>query len=471
MMSDRDQKQQTSAVITGSRLFILCLILQGCGYSGQSAKVEEARRQLQLNRPQLTIDLLAKVDTAEAHYLRAIALQALEQGQAARDQIGEALALDSEDPKFNGYLNLLDLAQGRAEAATKLIDLYTVRPSSPGVAFFATRAFLFKRDMPGAMKAFKLGLSLIDDVPEFMFNAMNHAANTNQGEAVSLLIGKLEKIAPKDPEFIRSLLSTAIRARRVKDVERLLEVVAKLEPESPDLAELRIRAELMMGRNEAAVHAARQVLDERPNDEQLELMLAESLLQASPKPSHEKQLAELAQKHQDNPEFLAKYVLYLTQIKQLPKAIDLLNRTIDQTANPVVKSSLLQLAVGLPLESGDPVLAEKQVDRYQKEFTDPLMQEYFQARLQFLKNDLDGALARFRKVIEQAKENTTAHQALTAECVNWQHRILQQKTLNEKLGSLQEVVNKSIQSKTKGQQNSSNKKSSDVPVSPQSSNR
>lgn len=85
------------------------------------------------------IDALAREDSAEGHYLKAIALQSVGEHTPAREQIDESLAIAPEEVKYKGYQALLDLASHKQGAAQRLIDLYDLHSSSPAIAFFATR--------------------------------------------------------------------------------------------------------------------------------------------------------------------------------------------------------------------------------------------------------------------------------------------------------------------------------------------
>jgi hypothetical protein len=95
------------------------LVLTGfLNFGGRSsdARVEKARKMLQINRPQAAIDALANEDSAEGHYLKAVALQSLGKLDAARDQMSEAISIAPHQPKYQGYQFVLQVAAGKSEA-------------------------------------------------------------------------------------------------------------------------------------------------------------------------------------------------------------------------------------------------------------------------------------------------------------------------------------------------------------------
>lgn len=426
-------------------LLILCLatIPGGCNRHLPTAQVEVARKHLQLNRPQLAIEALAKEDSAEGHYLKAVALQAKGERVAAREQIDEALSISPEEVKYKAYQSLLDLAAHKPGAAQHLIELYDGHSSSPAIAFFATRAFVAQHNLQGAVRSFKLGLTLVDEVPEFMFQALQHAVTTEQDADARQLLKKLEDAAPNDAEFLRELLNVAVKAKLVEPAQHLFQRVQKLTPEALDLPELQVKMELLLGRPEAALAAAHKALEAAPNQPELELLLAESLLRSDPKPERERELVALVAKHPDNPDFIARHANYLVKNKRLPDALNVLNKAIAQTKATAVKATLLNMVIRTPLEANAPGLAEQQLTMHQAKFSNPAVADYFMGRILFLKHDYAGALERFQKVVtSQGTAPSDAGRALAAECLVWQRRILANQAVDERLKAAQEELKK-----------------------------
>lgn len=401
---------------------------------------------LQIDRPRLAIEALVKEDSAEGHYLKAIALQSIGQKDAAQQQISESIAISPFDTKYQGYELLLRMTAGRTEAIEELIKLYDLQPSSPGLAFFATLAFTKRKppDVRGALKAFDLGMTLIDETPEFMSNALHFAITgvqqtTGQGDeklhqqkvaAAERLLQKLEQVAPKDVDLLKELLGWAVRGRLVEPSQHLLQRITELNADGPEITELRIMVELMLGQSANAIAVAKQAISDNPGDPKLELMLAEAAWQAPDSPENEKLLADLAYKHPENPEFIAKLVLYMAKGHRLTEAVNTVNQALAKTKAPEQRSALLRLAVGIPLEANDAVLSEQQVARYKSEFHDSRVIEYFEGRVLFLKKDYPAAKAKFQHVISQQQINTDADRKLVAECLIWLQKIVQFELVN-----------------------------------------
>ncbi len=422
-------------------IVLLTAIPGGCNRHVATAQVEIARKHLQLNRPQQAIDALTKEDSAEGHYLKAVALQAIGQRTAAREQIDESLSIAPEDVKYRGYQSLLDLVGNKPGAAQRLIELYDLHSSSPAIAFFATRAFVAQHNVEGALRSFKLGLTLVDEVPEFMFHALQHSVTTEQTADAKLLLKKLEKAAPDDVELLRELLNVAVKGKLVEPAEHLFKRVQAVAPESADLPELEVKMELLLGRPEAALTAAHKALQATPNQPALELLLAESLLRAEPKPERERELAALVAKHPENPDYIARHSNYLVKNKRLPEALQLLNRAIAQTKATAVRATLLNIAIRTPIDANAPGLAEQQLAMHQAKFSNPAVADYFMGRILYLKHDYAGSLERFQKVVtSQGTSPSDAGRALAAECLAWQQRILANQAADERLKAAQQEL-------------------------------
>ena len=428
--------------IPGTLLVVLMFVLFcGCSRHLPTAQVEIARKHLQLNRPQLAIDALAQEDSAEGHYLKAVALQSIGERAAAREQIDESLSISPEDIKYKGYQSLLDLAANRAGAAQRLIELYDLHSSSPAIAFFATRAFIAQDNVQGAVRSFKLGLTLIDEVPEFMYHALQHSVTTEQTADATLLLKKLENVAPNDAEFLRELLNVAVQGKLIEPAEHLFKRVQAVTPEADDLPELQVKMELLLGRPEAALMAAHKALAGTSNQPALELLLAESLLRAEPKTEHERELAALAAKYPEKPDYISRYASYLVKHKRLPEALQLLNRAIAETKVTAVRATLLNIAIRTPLDANAPGLAEQQLAMHQAKFSNPAVADYFMGRILFLKHDYTGSLERFQKVVaSQSTSPSDAGRTLAAECLVWQRRILANQAVDERIKEAQKEL-------------------------------
>jgi predicted Zn-dependent protease len=442
-------KFQTNKIQKWSKLVVaaVCcivgvLVLTGVvdfGGKRSSKRVEQARKMLQINRPQMAVEALANEDSAEGHYLKAVALQALKKFDPAREQINEAVAIAPNDSKYQGYQLVLQLAAGKAGAIEELAQLYQMGKSSPGVALFATQAFTKQNppDVRATIQAFDIGMTLIDETPEFMFSALHFAINSLQqphGEGeqeayqqkvatAERLIEKLEEVAPNDPALLKELLTWAVRGKLAKTSQHLMDRFSELQGDSPDITELRIMVDLMLGNHSAAIATAQQAVTDHPGESAFELMLADVVMKSPTAPDREKILSDLALKRPENPEFVAKLALYLAKTRRVSEAVTVINRAMATTKGQEQRAALLKLAVGIPLEADDPILSEQQVAKYKAEFHNPKIVDYFEGRVLFLKNDMAGAKARFEKVLADKQINNEPDRILAAECLIWQQRI------------------------------------------------
>lgn len=426
-------------------LVVVGLLTAGisCNRHAPTEQVEKARSQLQLNRPQAAIQALAKEDSAEGHYLKAVALQSIGEKAGAREQIEESLSIAPDEIKYKAYQHLLELSAGKVGAAQQLIDLFEQHPSSPAVAFFATRAFVAQGNVKGALRSFKLGLTLVDEVPEFMFHALQHAVTTQQFDDARTLLTKLEQVAPNDAELLRELLNVAIKGRLVDQAEKLMTRIQAVTPDAKDLDELRIKMELALERPAAAIMAARKAIREGKAEPSTEILLADALLRASPSPENERELAALSAKYPEFPEFLGRHAAYLVKQKRLKDATRILNEAIERTKSANVRAALLNLAVRLPLEAGNAEIAEQQIHLHQARFTNPLVADYFMGRVLYLKHDFVGALEKFQKIVSAPETSKSeGGRALAAESLVWQRRILANKEVDDRLKAAREELKK-----------------------------
>lgn len=438
---------------------LLLIGAAGCGARGPTKQVETARHLLQMNRAKQAVDTLSKDDSAEGHYLKAVALQTLGENAAARDQINEALSIEAYDPKYLGYEAVLELNAGKQEAAKTLIELYEQHRSSAALAFFVVRAYAAKGDVKETLRSFRLSLTLIDEIPEFMFSALQRAVTTEQKDICKELLTKLEQAAPKDAEFLRELMNIAVKANQPERAEHLLKQVTALTPDAQDLPELRVKMDLLLGRYEQALVAAHEVAKNAPNQVGSQMLLAEALLRANPSAENEAELAALSAKYPDEPDFLKRYALYLTRVERIRDSVTVLNQRLAQIQNPIVKAQLLNLAIRIPVEAADAALAQQQLELHRASFTNSLVADYFQGRILYIKGDIPGALATFEKVTASAKaEQSDADQLILAESLAWQRRIIEAQQSRQKLQDAQAELRKLLQEK--------NPKPNQKPVAP-----
>jgi tetratricopeptide (TPR) repeat protein len=413
----------------GLAVVCLCLLWLGRGRRGPSPEVEKARVSLQVNEPQVAYDKLVADESAEAHYLRAVALNRLKQRKAAHEQIRKALDQEPDNPKYQGFEWLIDLLEGTPGAADKIIALYDRNRSSGAIALFATLAYLTKKDVKSSVAAFNGALTMSADAPEHMFEMLNHALNTGRTSDAQHLFERLEQLRPDDVGFLKEMLQLATRRQVAKAAESLLARLETLAPNDVELEKLRVEVLLLTDHKEEAVQAAGRIYRRNSQDLQAAESYAQALAQAKPTPERDQVFVDLTKAFPKSIEILAKYALYLTRSDRLPEALTLLNGALRQTLVPSGRSYLMQAAIILPLDAGNPERAEEQVKRHRRELRDPNLVTYYEGRILALRKDYDGALGKFRQVLDAEKKPGTVNQALLLDTRIHLQRVFAEKTL------------------------------------------
>lgn len=426
---------------------LLLVVLLGCSSSPPTfeAELQAARVSLQTNQTQTALDQLAKLEIGEAHYLRAVALQRQKLPEAAAAEIKQALAFEVDNPRYQAFELLLQLTAGKKDAAAKLVELYQHHPANGAVALFATPACIAQRDIPGATKAFETALSLIDECPEFMFFALNHALVTKKFDAVDRLVRKLQAAAPENTAFLKDLLKVAVRGERTELAEELLAKLKTLDPDSQEVNALAVETQLLLKRPDQARELAADQARQAPANAEVQLAYAETLFRAPPTAENEKKLAALCAQFPEQPEFVAKFALYLAKQQRTAEGLTAIDRAMKLTKSPLVKAHLLHLAIGIPLEAQDARLSQQQLTKFQDQFSSSEMLTYFEGRVAYLHRDYDRALAKFQDVLDRQADLEGSGRSLAAECLVWVER-----TLKARLG--QQRVKNAVKS-VKGLQN------------------
>jgi len=423
-------------------------LLAGCSSEAPpNPKLQAARLALQTNQTQAAIDQLADLDSGEAHYLKAVALQRQKLQAAAVEEIQKALSFEVDNPRYQGFEVLLQLTGGKLDQAQKLIDLQQQHPSNGAVALFATPAYIARKDLPGAARAFDTALTLIDECPEFMFFALNHALVTEKFEAADRLLRKLKDAAPENAKFQRELLQYAVKGQRVEVAQELLAQIQKVDAEAEDLESLAVETALLTKQPEEAADIAAKQAQARPDDIPAQMRLAESLLRSPPSPENEQKLASLSTKFPDIPEFPGKHALYLTKHGRVEEAVQAINQGLDRTKIAEVKSQLLHLAVAIPLQAQKPDLAEQQINKYRSQFTSAEIVTYFEGRVAYLRRDEEGALRKFKQLVDRKESDTPVETSLTAESMIWVERILRAQLKRKQMEAAVRAVRESVPDK------------------------
>jgi hypothetical protein len=78
---------------------------------------------------------------------------------------------------------------------------------------------------------------------------------------------------------------------------------------------------------------------------------------------------------------------------------------IGRTIHKPEKQALALLAVGFPLEAGNAVAAEQQLQRHRAEIADVVLIEFYEARVAHLRRDFAAATAKLAHVIQSTRDD------------------------------------------------------------------
>ena len=357
--------------------------------------MQQALELLPIGKPQEALDILKNENSAEGHYLKALALYRLELRDAAKEQLDKAMAKAPNNLKYHGFMLRMSLMNENDGATSdklvqldELLQMYEQNKSSGAIALFGATGFAKKGDVPSAMKAFRTSVALSDEIPEFLPEMLIFAMRGQMGPEALTVLEKLEKRNPNDPILARQRVGVLLMLKEYDDAIRNARDIYKREKESEDSAMLYGRALASAPGTAERDKALQGVIQRYPAQEQL------LLLQAT----------------------------YLARSNRLDQAVKMLNKVIDGKPGDE-KYSLLHIAIDLPLEAGNAEIAEQQIDRYRSLIKPPLLMTYYEGRLQMVRKDYKAATATLTKVVEAGKDNTQGSLALAKEALIWLQQI------------------------------------------------
>ncbi len=393
-------------------LFPFAFFLLGCGESGPSEQVIEARRRFQRREVQEALDALGSETSTEGRYLKAVALHYLEMPDAARDQIKLALEVDPDNVKYRGLELRLRLPEGKLEVADELIRLHEQNPSSAAVALFAFWAHGAKRLSYESKKQ------------------TDQAKRSGQA-ALSALKASIA-LSAETPELQREQLELA-RAFRLEEATQSL--VKKLREAAPDDVEL-----LLASKTDAALADARKHYIEQNRSEKAAMVYANALATSNANALGDREFRDLVNRHALNTAIVSLYAVYLAKSNRLTESSDVLDAAIKKQTRKAGKLHLMRIAVYVPLERGDADLAEQQLTRYRAKIADPLLSSYFEGRILFLRKDYQGALDKLTRVVEAQKNVVGSSRKLATEALVWIKRVLADRAVANQLQKAADAV-------------------------------
>ncbi len=401
----------------------LFAVLTGCGGERFSPNVLAARHELRFNRPQETLDKLSAEpldDSATAHYLRALALERLDQVKAAKSEAQLAIDRATKNPKFRGLALRLKLFDGDETAIDPLLQLQQEHPSSAGVsldAVFAFQAKMVRLRTEGKLRAARVHLE---------------KAEASLKIALSL--------AAELPERQRELIGMAIWFELPTEALKLINELLKEEPGNHELLRDKVKVLEQNKQSAEVIRTAAELFRRVERTEAAAVEFANTLNRLPASPAIFEQYDMLRERFPKNTEILVRHSWSLGKAGQVEQACEELTSAFGQLTDAPRKRLMAQSAIAIPLEVGDAKVAARQFQRFRKEIRDPQLLAYMQGQLAFLQKDFSQTLDMMQVVVDAADKDSTASPLLAGEALRWIRRLLVQQSLTDQVRRAAELT-------------------------------
>ncbi|MBI5757777.1 MAG: hypothetical protein HZA46_04590, partial [Planctomycetales bacterium] len=242
--------------------------------------------------------------------------------------------------------------------------------ASPALALFATTAYARRGNAKSALEAFRTAVALSDAIPE-MF-----------------------------PE----MLAYSLHAKLPVEAKTILDKLDKLGPGDKLLAKQRVATLILLKQNEAAVRLAKSIYAEEQSQDAA-LFYANALSRSDANADRDQILLQLRHRFAGNRDLLTLYCGYLVRSGRLDQAVIEIDGEISRTPDKAEKYALAQLAIGFPLEAGQPDIAETQVKKHQATLGDPLLVEFYDGRIAHARRDYATATTKLGHVLQVGNDD------------------------------------------------------------------
>ncbi|MBI1311281.1 tetratricopeptide repeat protein [bacterium] len=378
---------------------------------------DQARPLLQQGRNDEALDVLTSLDGSvappENRYLKAIALDRLQRYEAANAEITQAIEQSPKTARYKALELKLRLFARDRDSIDQLIEMNRDFASVGAVALFATYGF--------QAKAVLLD---IENKPEA---AAYHRKRKTQTLATALTLSS------EMPELYPELLQFARREGRNEEALSLLNELLKLNPQDLKLRDDKVKVLIALKQIDDAVELAGVLYDETGGTKTGAEYFAAIVAQASDAPEHRQKLRRLTELYPQSTQIISHLAVYLTRTGHLAEAQTKLAEAIGKRADTEDRETLVFAAITLPLEVNSPDLAEETLRKYRSYLKDPLLVDYFEARILYLRKRHSDAVRRMLQIVEAAKKNGGGSQRLATEALTWVRTILTDKVLAEQM--------------------------------------
>lgn len=412
------QAKSSAARIPYAVLTMIAVIVSGCGSDeALLEKAEEARRHLQLSQDEEALSVLSSVDGTSAppefRYLKSLTLYRLGRTEAAGSEIALAVEAEPENPKYKGMQLLLRLMARDRDSMDQLLELNEKYAAVGAVAFFATYGFHAKADI--LHQANK---------PQ---SAEYHATRSRQTLDTAMTLRS------SISEFHPDLFRMAMLQQRHQPALEILDGLLELDPKSSSLKTKKVKVLVLLKQSDEAARVASEIFAAGDKQEAQAEFYSSALSQANGSEERDDAFSDLLRQFGRNTTVVSKYAIYLARTNRLEEAERHLESSIKKQATAEGKEALAFVAITLPLEGKAADMAETRLRQYRPLLTDPLLIEYFEARILFLRKQHREAIRRMLKIVEMARRQGPSSHMMAKEALVWVRNILADKLVVQQM--------------------------------------
>ena len=396
----------------------LIVLLPGCGGDQiWREKSAVARRHLQLSENEAALGVLSSVDETDAppefRYLKSITLYRLGRTEAAGSEIALAIEESPENPKFKGLQLLLRLMARQKDAVDQLLELNEKYAAVGPVAFFATYAYHAKANV--------------------LQQAAKPKASEYNRQRSRQTLATAMTLRMSMTEFHPDLFRLAMMQQRHQPALELLDGLLQIQPDSASLKMEKVKVLALLRKNDEAAEIAESLFIEDGRQQDLAEFYAAVLSQTNPSEQHDAAFLKLNRQFSRNTQIAAKYAVYLARTGRLTLAEEHLEAAVSKQRNDEDKEALAFVAITLPLEGQAADIAESRLRQYRPLLQDPLLVQYFEARILYLRRQYSEAMRRMLKIVEMSRNQGSGSRVMAKEALVWVRNILADKLVVQQM--------------------------------------
>lgn len=240
-----------------------------------TVRIEFAETLLQMNQPSRAIELIQQAieidpESSEAHLALGIIYFGMREQDGMRElaltQFTEALALDPDQPEALQYAADLNFQLGRfGEAAGLFGRLRKLNPSSIRAHYFEAQALIELREFDRAMTVLEDGLSIRDDIPDYILMLARLYQGEGEWEKAEALFRRALENGP-EPRLNEGLARTLVMLGKGEEAVPILERMAEIFPAESEIRLDLARAYRLSNRLEQAAETLEKLQAVDPDD-------------------------------------------------------------------------------------------------------------------------------------------------------------------------------------------------------------